>query len=332
MAPGGRDGAAMRHDRPMGEQWTADSIPDLTGRTYVVTGATSGIGLQTAVALAEHGGTVVVTGRNPDRLAAAMGQVRRVAAGPAPVAQVLDLADLASVRRAAEEIAGGVEAVHVLVNNAGVMATPECRTADGFELQIGTNHLGHFALTGLLLPAMPILDPAADARVVTVSSTAHQSGKVVPDDLSFDRRRYLPWKAYSQSKLANLLFTYELHRRAAAARVALRAVAAHPGWAATNLQFAGPEFTHNAIGRAAMTVLNRVVGQSATDGALPTLFAATDPSVMGGEYFGPDGLFEMRGHPRRSGRGDRARDAVTAERLWQVSEQLTGVHVAWPPP
>jgi NAD(P)-dependent dehydrogenase (short-subunit alcohol dehydrogenase family) len=264
--------------------------------------------------------------RDPDRLSAAMDRVRGVAAGPAPVAQLLDLADLASVRRAAEEI-GDLGVVHVLINNAGVMATPECRTADGFELQIGTNHLGHFALTGLLLPAIPYADPTADARVVTVSSTAHQAGKVVPDDLSFDRRRYMPWRAYSQSKLANLLFTLELHRRAQAAHVPLRAVAAHPGWSATNLQFAGPEFTHNPVGRTAMRVLNAVVSQSAADGALPSLFAATDASVMSGEYFGPDGLFEARGHPRRTGRSNRARDPITAERLWDVSEELTGVHI-----
>lgn len=304
--------------------WTSADIGDLTGRTYVITGATSGIGTETALALAAHGARVVVTGRDPQKLAATEGQVAAVATGAAPAATLLDLADLASVRRAADEILDRETAVHVLVNNAGVMATPRGVTADGFETQIGTNHLGHFALTGLLLPAMPTTDPTADSRVVTVSSGAHRSGTVDPDDLSFERRRYHPWLAYGQSKLANLLFTAELDRRARAAGWSLTAVAAHPGWAATNLQVGAPAIAQNVVGRSAMRVANAVVGQSAAAGAWPTLYAATDRSVTGNEYFGPE-RFEMRGHPRRVGRSDAARDEAVAARLWEVSEQLTGV-------
>lgn len=309
----------------MGDTWTTDHIPDLTGRTYVVTGATSGLGIPTAVELARHGAEVVVTGRDPAKLTAALEQVKAAASAAGPSGQALDLADLASVRAAAAEIVESHPVVHVLVNNAGVMATPYRKTADGFELQIGTNHLGHFALTGLLLPAMPTDDPTADARVVTVASTAHRGGRVDPDDLNFERRRYQAWSAYGQSKLANLLFTAELARRAHAAGMFLKAVAAHPGWSATNLQYAGPKMAQNVVGRAGVRVMNAVVGQSAANGALPTLFAATDPTITTNEYIGPDGPFEIRGHPKRVGRSAAAMDTQKAAALWEVSEGLTDV-------
>ena len=311
-------------------KWTDTDLPDLSHRTYVVTGATSGLGLETATALAAHGAEVVLTGRDSDRLQRSVAAVAEAAQGPAPVGQMLDLADLASVRTAAKELMDAHPVIHVLINNAGVMATPRGTTADGFELQIGTNHLGHFALTGLLLPALPVTDASADARVVTVASGAHRMGGVDPDDLNFERRTYRPWQAYGQTKTANLLFTAELDRRAHAAGVHLVAAAAHPGWAATNLQFAGPSFAQNRIGRMMTSGANALLGQPARAGAWPTLYAATQDDVHGDDYIGPDGRFEQKGHPRHVGRNSAASDPTTARRLWEVSEELTGVTYPWP--
>ena len=222
----------------------------------------------------------------------------------------LDLSDLSSVRAFAEAWEGDLD---VLINNAGVMATPLTRTKDGFELQIGTNHLGHFALTNLLLPR--IRD-----RVVTVSSGAHRFGKIDVDDLNWERRGYSRWPAYGQSKLANLLFTVELQRRLEAAGSPVRALAAHPGYAATNLQARTGSFLQNTV----MAVTNRVLAQSDEMGALPTLFAATQ-DIPGDSYVGPDGFQEQRGHPKLVGRSGAARDRETAQKLWQLSEELTGV-------
>jgi NAD(P)-dependent dehydrogenase (short-subunit alcohol dehydrogenase family) len=221
----------------------------------------------------------------------------------------LDLADLGSVRAFAEGWEGPLD---VLVNNAGVMAPPESRTKDGFELQIGTNHLGHFALTNLLLPQVT-------DRVVTVSSGAHRFGAIRFDDLNWDRGRYDRWRAYGQSKLANLLFTLELQRRLAEAGSDVRAVAAHPGYAATNLQSRTGSFVQDK----AMVLLNRFWAQSDEMGALPTLYAATQ-DIPGGSYAGPDGVGEQRGHPRLVGRSKAASDEAAARRLWELSEQLTG--------
>jgi NAD(P)-dependent dehydrogenase (short-subunit alcohol dehydrogenase family) len=221
----------------------------------------------------------------------------------------LDLADLSSVRAFADEWDGPID---VLINNAGVMATPERRTKDGFELQIGTNHLGPFALTNLLLPRVT-------DRVVTVSSGAHRAGSIRLDDLNWERGRYQRWLAYGQSKLANLLFTLELQRRLAEAGSELRAVAAHPGWAATNLQ----HHTESRLQDGLMAIGNRLWAQSDEMGALPTLYAATQ-DIAGGSYVGPDGLAEQRGHPRLVGRSKAASDEETARRLWDLSEELTG--------
>lgn len=309
--------------------WTAEEIPDLAGRTFVVTGATSGLGLASAAEFAAHNAQVVVTGRNPEKLAKAMEIVNSVATGPAPADVLLDLASLESVRRASAEILDRFPRVDVLLNNAGVMATPRESTPDGFELQIGTNHLGHFALTGLLLPAIP--HTGADARVVTVSSMAHRAGRVDPDDLSFEHRRYQPWIAYGQSKLANLLFVWELDQRARAAGWTIKSVASHPGWSATNLAFAGPSFTQHLVGRAGIKMVNAVIGQSAHDGALPSMYAATASDVISGDYYGPDGFLETRGKPKRVGRTDAAKDDAIARRLWEVSEELTGVDYGLPP-
>jgi NAD(P)-dependent dehydrogenase (short-subunit alcohol dehydrogenase family) len=284
--------------------WTASDLPNLDGRTFVVTGATSGLGLATAHALAGAGARVVLAVRDTakgERAAAAIDgttEVRR-----------LDLADLASIR----SFAGSWdERLDVLVNNAGIMAVPERRTKDGFELQLGTNHLGHFALTNLLLPRI------AD-RVVTVSSTAHWFGRIGFDDLNWERRRYSPWRAYGQSKLANLLFTLELQRRLAAAGSSVRAHAAHPGYANTNLQ----GHTSNVLQRGFMAVTNRFVAQSAEMGALPTLYAATQ-DLPGASFVGPGDFREQRGYPAFASRAARALDAETAKRLWELSERLTG--------
>jgi NAD(P)-dependent dehydrogenase (short-subunit alcohol dehydrogenase family) len=286
-------------------KWTAADLPSQTGRTFVVTGANSGIGLAAARALAGAGARVVLAVRDPARGAQAAATIP----GETEV-RALDLADLGSVRAFA---GAWEEDLDVLVNNAGVMATPPRRTADGFELQFGTNHLGHFALTNLLLPHLR-------DRVVTVSSGAHRMGRIDLDDLNWERRSYQRWGAYGQSKLANLLFTLELQRRLAEARSDLRALAAHPGYAATNLQ----SRTENPLQHAVMAVLNRVVAQSDEMGALPTLFAATR-DLPGGAYVGPDGFQEQRGHPTLVGRSAAAADPPTARALWDRSEALTGV-------
>jgi NAD(P)-dependent dehydrogenase (short-subunit alcohol dehydrogenase family) len=300
-------------------RWTEADIPDQRGRTAVVTGANSGIGFQAARALAEHGARVVLAVRDPDKGEAAAERVVMGAPQAArPEVRRLDLADLASVRAFAEAFG---EPLDLLVNNAGVMALPRRTTADGFEMQFGTNHLGHFALTGLLLDR---LLERPGARVVTVSSGAHRTGRIRFDDLQGERR-YQRWLAYGQSKLANLLFAAELQRRATAAGLDLLSVAAHPGYASTNLQVRGAQMDGSTIKEQGALLLNRLVGQSEEMGALPTLYAATAPDVRGGGYFGPDGPFEGRGHPRPVGRSGAARDEAVARRLWEVSEELTGV-------
>ena len=301
----------------MGE-WTVDDLPDQSGRTVLVTGANSGLGVRTAEALAAKGAHVLLACRNEARAAAARDLVAAAATGPEPTVVPLDLADLSSVRRAAAEVDGTVDRLDVLVNNAGVMAIPQARTADGFEMQFGTNHLGHFALTGLLLPA---LRRAAAPRVVTTSSNGHKLGRVDFDDLHAERKRYAKWRAYTQSKLANLLFALELDRRARAAGWDLVSVAAHPGYASTHL-------TDNSGGRVwrlAVALGDRVLSQSDAAGALPQLYAATMPDVLGGQYYGPDGFLELRGAPTLARPTRAARDETTARRLWACSEEATKV-------
>ncbi len=302
-------------------KWTAQDIPDQWGRTAVVTGANSGLGLVTARELARAGATVVMAVRDPARGKAAAERVRREAPKATVEVRGLDLADLASVRAFADEILARDPGLNLLVNNAGVMALPRPETADGFEMQFGTNHLGHFALTGRLVPA---LLRTGDPRVVTVSSTAHHLGRVAFDDLQ-GRGRYFRWFAYGQSKLANLLFAFELQRRALDAGSALRSMAAHPGYAATNLQLAGPRLEGNRLRELLGKLGNIVIAQDDEMGALPTLYAATVRDLPGGSFVGPDGLFERSGHPRLVGTNPRARDRETARRLWEVSEELTGV-------
>jgi len=304
-------------------KWNRDSLPDLSGRTYVITGANSGLGLATAQALAGAGGRVVLTGRNPDKLRDSMELIRAQEPVAEPESVILDLASLASIRGGAAEIRDRVGLIDVLINNAGVMGTPHRTTADGFEMQMGTNHLGHFALTGLLLPDLPHHD--SDSRVVTVASLAHRGARVHPEDLHFEDRAYSSWLAYGQSKMANLLFTHELAKRAAAAGWSLRAIAVHPGFSATNLFSSGPSIASTPVGRAGNMVVETVLSQSAEDGALPTLYAACAPDAESGEYYGPDGLFEIRGTPTVARRSSAATDDEVAEELWQVSEAETGV-------
>lgn len=308
-------------------RWTPADAPDQGGRTVLVTGATSGLGLRSAEALAAKGAHVLLAGRQPAKLAGAVEQVRQVASGPAPEGLALDLTDLRSVRAAAEEVDGRVEGLDVLMNNAGVMAVPKAVTVDGFESQLGTNHLGHVALTAQLLPA---LLRAHAPRVVTTSSVAHRTGRMRWDDLQWERGRYSRWAAYGQSKLANLLFAFELDRRAGRAGTALCSVAAHPGYAATHLQEVGPELEGNKVKQAFFALANLVVAQSDTQGALPQLYAATMPDVRGGEYWGPDGPGEVRGHPKRVGASKAATDEAAATRLWDLSQELTGTTFAWP--
>jgi NAD(P)-dependent dehydrogenase (short-subunit alcohol dehydrogenase family) len=285
-------------------RWTAADIPRQDGRTFIVTGANSGLGAGTARELARAGATVVLACRN-----VAKGEAAAATMSGRVEVRALDLADLASVRAFAES----VDHVDVLVNNAGVMAVPKQRTTDGFELQIGTNYLGHFALTGLLLPRL------AD-RVVSLSSQAHRIGRIDLDDLNWQRRRYQRWAAYAQSKLADLMFAFELQRRLSAAGSPLRAMAAHPGYAATELG------THTeSIQDRLISLGNRLVAQRADMGALPTLYAATVPDLPGGSYVGPDGLGERAGYPRLVQPKRAARDPEVAARLWTLSQELTGV-------
>jgi NAD(P)-dependent dehydrogenase (short-subunit alcohol dehydrogenase family) len=289
----------------------------------VVTGANSGLGLATTRELARAGARVVMACRNLTKAESARGEIE--AAVPAAQLEVeeLDLASLESVRAFAQRFKSSHDGLDLLINNAGLMATPRARTADGFELQFGTNHLGHFALSGLLLGE---LRSRPDARVVTLSSTAHRTGRIAFDNLSGDRR-YFRWRAYSQSKLANLLFALELDRRLRAAGWTVKSVAAHPGYAATNLQSTGPPL----IDRLVMIVPNAVIAQSDDMGALPTLYAATEPGVEGGTYVGPDGLGEQRGHPKPVSPNKAAQDEQVARRLWEISEEMTGVVVRMAP-
>jgi NAD(P)-dependent dehydrogenase (short-subunit alcohol dehydrogenase family) len=287
----------------------------------VVTGANSGLGWFTARHLAAAGARVVLACRSASKAEAAMADIRRDVPAADLSFQPLDLASLASVRAAADALRAAHPRVDLVVNNAGIMAIPRTLTADGFEMQIGTNHLGHFALTGLLLPT---LRDTPGARVVTVSSVAHRLGRMNFDDL-MGERRYGKWSAYGQSKLSNLLFTYALAARLERAGAALIAVAAHPGYSDTNLQSVGPQAEGSAVGAWFAKVGNRLFAQPAEAGALPSLFAATDPSVRNADYVGPDGFREFWGSPRVVHSNAASHDAASQARLWEVSEALTGV-------
>jgi NAD(P)-dependent dehydrogenase (short-subunit alcohol dehydrogenase family) len=301
--------------------WTANDIPSQSGKTFVITGANSGIGYEAALQLAGKGADVVLACRDQEKGQKAVEAIRAAHPSASVALMELDLADLKSIRRCADAVAAACPALHGLCNNAGVMAIPYRRTADGFEMQFGTNHLGHFALTGLLLGRL-LATPGA--RVVNVSSNAHKFGAMRWDDVQW-QRSYRKWYAYSQSKLANLLFTNELQRRLSAAGAGMISVACHPGYAATNLQAAGPRMQGSSFAEAVMSFGNRVFAQPAAMGALPTLYAATAADVRGGDYIGPDGLGEQWGHPKKVQTTARARDPEAQRRLWELSEQLTGV-------
>jgi NAD(P)-dependent dehydrogenase (short-subunit alcohol dehydrogenase family) len=283
-------------------------VPDQSGRTAIVTGSNSGIGRAAAAALAARGAHVVLAVRNLDK-----GRAASAAMTGSTEVRELDLADLDSVRRFASAWDGEID---LLINNAGIMVPPASRTADGFELQFGTNHLGHFALTNLLLEHV-------SGRVVTVSSMAHRLGAIDFDDLNWEHRRYRASRAYGQSKLANLLFTAELQRRLSAAGSPVLATAAHPGYASTNLQFHSDRRLLDVIS----AIGNRTIAMDADGGAMPTLYAAL-ADVPGGSYAGPGGLLQQRGAPKLVGRTAAAQDMDVAARLWDVSERLTGV--SWP--
>ncbi|HEX9529173.1 MAG TPA: oxidoreductase [Streptosporangiaceae bacterium] len=299
------------------DRWTADRIADQSGRTFIVTGGNSGLGFETTRQLAAHGGRVVLAARSEAKGLDAVAQIKAAQPDAAVEFRALDLADLDSVRDfAAAMLADGI-AVDVLVNNAGVMFPARRLTPQGFESQFATNHLGHFALTGLLFDT---IRHGQDPRVVTVSSGEHKGGSIHFDDLTGERS-YSPRAFYQQSKLANVLFGRELDRRVRAAGIEVRSVLAHPGYAATNLQSSGP----TGLGRQLMKVTNRVFAQSAEMGALPQLYAAVDPAAQSGRYYGPGGFMELRGYPAEVEPSPAAKNEETARRLWDVSAQLTGV-------
>jgi NAD(P)-dependent dehydrogenase (short-subunit alcohol dehydrogenase family) len=300
----------------MSEQWTENNVPDQRGRVAVVTGANTGLGFDTARVLAERGATVVLAVRDTEKGKQAAQRISTAAPGADVTVAHVDLSSLASVRAAAAELRERYAGIDLLINNAGVMYTPRQKTADGFELQFGTNHLGHFALTGLLLDR---ITSVPGSRVVTVSSIGHRIRAAIHfDDLQWDRS-YDRVKAYGQSKLANLMFTYELQRRLTAAAAPTLALAAHPGGSDTELARHAP-----AALRWLLPVV-RPLMQSAAQGALPSLRAATDPAVLGGQYYGPDGLGEMKGSPKLVKSSKQSHDAELQRRLWTVSEALTGV-------
>ena len=310
--------ALMKQDG--GGQWTAADVPDQRGRVAIITGGTGGLGLETARVLAVSGATVVLAGRDPVKLETASSQL--VVAQPDASVQTaeIDLASLESVRKAAAELAGRYPNIDLLINNAGVMMSPYGLTKDGYELQFGTNHLGHFALTGLLIRQL-LATPGS--RVVTVSSNAHRAGRMNFEDLN-SARRYRRSTAYGQSKLANLMFTYELQRRLSAAGARTIALAAHPGTARTDLS------RHlSGVAQAAMSsrfsALNSWWVQDGSMGALPTLRAATDPDAIGGTYYGPDGPLQLTGYPVVVTSSTRSQNKEAQRRLWIESEQLTGV-------
>ena len=299
-------------------------VPDLTDRVVLVTGGNSGLGLETVRSLTAAGAEVVLTARSQTKADEALTTVHASVPGARVETLLLDLADLASVQEAADTYATRHDRLDVLVANAGVMMTPHQTTADGFELQLGTNHLGHFALIGQLLPLL-LATPAS--RVVTVSSNMHHQGEIVLDDLMFERRRYSPENAYAQSKLANLSFALELQRRLEMAGSDTISVAAHPGYSSTNLQRTGPDQQEGLRGTVVQALMRvgDLVAQSAAAGARPQITAATAPGVGGGTYWGPSGLGEIRGRGVTRARiNPKARDTATAVGLWEASEELTG--------
>ncbi|MER5318893.1 oxidoreductase [Streptosporangium roseum] len=306
------------------QRWTAEQIPDQAERVFVVTGANSGLGLATTRALVRRGGHVILAVRDKGKGRRAVAEITAEQPGAGLEARHLDLADLDSVRAFAQQVHTDHPRLDVLVNNAGVMAPPRSLSAQGHELQFACNHLGHFALTGLLLD---LLTAGRDPRVVTVTSTNHRQGRLFFDDLAGERK-YSPMAFYNQSKFANAVFGRELHRRLTAAGAPVRSLLAHPGYTATNLQTSAPVGMVKVLFGRILTPL----AQPPDQGALPQLYAATDPDAEGGQFIGPDGLAELRGGPTRVRLSPAAADAETGRRLWELSEQLTGVRFVFPAP
>ena len=292
-------------------KWTNNEMPDLTDKIAIVTGANSGLGFETAKALAKKNARVIMTCRNMIKGNKAFSIIKKDFPDAKVELMQLDLANLDSVKEFAKNFKGKYDELHLLINNAGVMMPPYSKTADGFELQIGTNHLGHFALTGLLLD---VLKKTEGSRIVSVSSIAHKAWKIQFEDLNFEKS-YNKTRAYGQSKLANLLFTYELQHKLEKSGVATIAVASHPGWTQTDLQ------RHSGMAQ----FLNPLLGQKQEQGAWPTLMAATHPEVKGAEFYGPQGFMEMKGHPKKVKSNAKSHDKEVAARLWKLSEELTGI-------
>jgi NAD(P)-dependent dehydrogenase (short-subunit alcohol dehydrogenase family) len=307
---------------PDAKSWSDAHVPDLSGKTVVVTGGNSGIGFEAARVMAARHANVILACRSLEKARAAAAAITAPHKDAAVEVMELDLANLASVRTFADAFRQNHRRLDVLCNNAGVMAIPFRRTTDGFELQFGTNHLGHFALTGLLLD---LLLATPDPRVVTVSSSAHHIGWIRFDNLQGERN-YQKWLAYGQSKLANLLFAFELQRKCDRAGKSVISVGCTPGYADTNLQSVGPKMQGSAMMESMWSFFNRSFAVSAAMGALPTLYGATAGELHGGEYVGPKLLGTGRGYPAQVWCSGRAHDLQTAGRLWEVSEQLTGVH------
>ena len=301
-------------------EWTLSDIPSQTGKLAVVTGATGGLGYETALALAGAGAEVILAGRNPTKGREALQRISAANPGAKVRFEELDLASLASVSAFADRLLAEDRPIDLLINNAGVMALPEKgTTTDGFEMQLGTNYLGHFALTARLLP---LLRRGKQPRVVNLSSTVHRMGAINFDDLQSERR-YSPWKAYAQSKIAMLMFALELQRRSDAGGWGLMSNGAHPGYARTDLIANGPG-NMGLLTRLNLLV-QPLVSQSAAEGALPTLLAAVSPDAEGKGYYGPNGVFELKGSPTKAYVAKQARDEAVAAKLWDVSSQLTGV-------
>lgn len=304
--------------------FTENDVPDQSGKTVLITGGNSGIGFEAARVFAHHNADVLLACRNAERGHEAQARILAQAPHARVEVSVLDLASLASIREFAGRTLATRARLHALINNAGVMAIPRQLTHDGFELQLGVNHFGHFALTGLLLPLLLATDAA---RIVTVSSRASSVGRIHFDDLH-GARSYHKWVAYAQSKLANLLFSFELARRFEAKALAARSIACHPGYATTNLHMLGPQLTGSRAELWIMDSANRLFGQSARGGALPTLFAATAPAAHNGEFIGPQGLFGRAGAPGTLRATSAAYDAETLRKLWAISIELTRVTYA----
>lgn len=301
--------------------WTTDDIPDLEGRVIVVTGANSGLGLETTRALVAHGAHVIMACRNADKARRAAATVETKGGPGRADPWSLDLADLGSIEAFARRFVDRYDHLHGLCNNAGVMTLPYAKTVDGFEMQLGTNHLGHYALTGRLLPVLLATD---DSRVVTVSSLMHHVGRMRWDDLQGERR-YGEWTAYGQSKLANLLFCFELQRRLEAAKARTISLASHPGYAATDLQLVGARQKGSSWRESLFGLGGRLLAQSPAMGALPSLYALVADEPRGGDFIGPGGFLQMWGYPRRVEASATAKNPELAARLWGVSQALTGV-------